>query len=69
MTHIEVEEYDLYKLEEALNLVDKVIGYYYMTPNSRGFISKLNTIKKKLNGVIGDARKHERRAEFEQAKT
>jgi len=35
MIHRLVDEYDIRKLEQALDLVGQVAGYYYMSTNGR----------------------------------
>jgi hypothetical protein len=60
MIHREVDEFDIRRLEEARDLVEKVAGYYYMSTNSRDLIDRLQTITKKLESVIYDAREYQR---------
>ena len=60
MIHREVEEFDIKRIEEARDLVEKVSGYYYMCANSRDLIDRLQTITRKLESVIYDAREYQR---------
>jgi len=60
MIHRQVDEYDIRKLEQALDLVGQVAGYYYMSTNSRDLYDRLHTIERKLTSVIYDAREYQR---------
>lgn len=60
MIHREVEEFDIQRLEQARDLVEKVADYYYTSVNSRDLIDRLQTITKKLESVICDAREYQR---------
>ena len=51
-----VEEYDVRKLEKALELVKEVVDYYYGSPNSRDLCERLDTICRKLTAVVTEAR-------------
>lgn len=61
MIHRHVEEFDIRKLEQARDLVDEVLGYYYLSVNSGDFCDRLGTIRKKLTSVIYDAREYQDR--------
>ena len=60
MIHREVEEFDIRKLEQARTLVDEVADYYYTSTNSRDLYGRLETVIKKLNSIIRDAREYQR---------
>lgn len=60
MIHREVEEFDIRKLEQARDLVDEVAGYYYMSTNSRDLYDRLQTVTKKLTGLIFEAREYQK---------
>lgn len=60
MIHRQVDEYDIEKLERARQMVDSVEAYYYTSENSRDLTNRLDTISRKLSGIIADAREWNR---------
>ena len=52
-----IDLYDLEKLEEAKDLVDRVYCYNFGCGQDRKIVSRLDTIGKKLEEVIEIARK------------
>lgn len=59
MIHRQVEEFDIRKLEEARNLIQSVMDYYYTSRNSRNLCNRLDTILYKLTDIINDAREYQ----------